>query len=210
MYIPTAIGQGSRDGRSRALRLNGCSRELSRWHAGWHKTRTVDTQPAVGFKPLSSIATAACRRQAQTCSQSQANGRSPKFTRYRTSPENAGERCTACMSVNAGPLGAAKLPLTDTLMEAAPAARMSSARPITSPSTPFAYSSKVPSRPRATLSAEHRLLPTTPRHHQRPQNFPSPSACSRGSNSRVAKPDLRQSQQFQPLAAQGKSSRRTA
>lgn len=37
------------------------------------------------------------------------------------------------MAVNAGPLGAMQLPLTDTLMTAAPAVRMSTAKPITSP-----------------------------------------------------------------------------
>ena len=35
--------------------------------------------------------------------------------------------------VNAGPLGAVTLPLTDTLMTAAPAVRMLAAMPITSP-----------------------------------------------------------------------------
>ena len=52
------IGHGSRDGRSRGGIIEAVV-SSSRLHAGRHKTRTGDTQPAVAFNPLSPITAAA-------------------------------------------------------------------------------------------------------------------------------------------------------
>lgn len=61
------------------------------------------------------ITAAASERHALACSASGgacSNGLSPKFTRYRRKPDNAGDKKGAAMLLNAAPLGAAKLQLT--------------------------------------------------------------------------------------------------
>ncbi len=74
--------------------------------------------------------TGTCSASGGACS----NGLSPKFTRYRPNPDNAGDKKMAAMLLNAAPLGAAKLPLTAAPLNMPPrAVPHVDAKPMTSP-----------------------------------------------------------------------------